>query len=197
MDCIHPLGRIPTPNTLRRKAEQYRNLRIRQSINEIVPDTKVSLMVDGWTTNGSTHNLWGIILQFIDKNWKLRRIPLAFIPHNSASDRQTMARLTSRVIEGYQLEGRVIVITADNAKNFNASDVSINIRQPQSITQFPCLAHSLQLVDGAFWEAFGVKPAEMRAELHGIVSDYDEDELNRIQDDQTMKYLIFKVSFNM
>ena len=78
----------------------------------------MSLTLDGWFA----HNLllyMGIIVYFIDLEWKLHKIVLSFEHIYNRHNGTSLADLLAIIIRYYHLEDRIYALTTDNASNIS------------------------------------------------------------------------------
>ncbi len=119
----NPQHTLPSVTTLARHVGPYAESTIQQILRSRLPETKVSIVVDDWTTPYMTHTNWGIMVAFIDRDWRYRWAMLDMKSHNRGKSADILSRLTAKVFEAYQLVPHVHSITADNASNFRTKDI--------------------------------------------------------------------------
>jgi hypothetical protein len=90
---------------------------VRQKIlQDMKSNTKINFAIDNWM---SSNNLvfMKIIDYFIDHEWRLRKILLAFKHFLDSHIEKSMSRKVMNILKNYELERRLLDLTNDNASN--------------------------------------------------------------------------------
>ncbi len=90
---------------------------VRQKIlQDMKSSTKINLAINNWT---SSNNLafMKIIDYFIDHEWRLRKILLAFKHLLDSHIDKSMSRKVMNILKNYEFERRLLNLTNDNASN--------------------------------------------------------------------------------
>ncbi|KAJ5666156.1 HAT dimerization [Penicillium maclennaniae] len=122
-------------------------------LHDLPLDGRASLTLDAWTSPNHLAFL-GIIGSFVTSKWKRKEVLLAFTPLSGTHHGASLADHVFRVLETFQIESRLLAITADNASNNKTlcSSLSSSLQAQKGIfwsaeqKNLPCLAHVIQLV---------------------------------------------------
>ncbi|CAG7734029.1 unnamed protein product, partial [Allacma fusca] len=147
---------IPGRTTLKASIDE-RYLQARQNLKEELKrvQSKVSLIIDGWTSK-TQHSFLGIIIQWITDDWELVRIPLDLHLLQGDHSGKNIAQAVGRVVSEFEIWSKLLAITTDNASNMDTFfEEFARIADQNGVKYDPqhqrvrCLAHILNLATKA------------------------------------------------
>ena len=104
----------------------------RHVLNDLKSNIKISLTLNTWISENHLTFL-EITAYFIDKNWQYCEVLLAFYSlHGVHSDAQ-LTQAVLIILKRYQIQIRLLAITADNAKNNDILRYSLTISCSQKV----------------------------------------------------------------
>jgi hypothetical protein len=123
-----------------------------QSILTKLPsNAKISVALDCWTSPFQ-QPFMAITGYFVDDEWKYRELLLGFEPLQGSHTGNYLSEILLKVLQQYDLAGRVLAVTADNASNnhtlikrIREQIVSLSLGKGTPIIRIPCIAHVIQL----------------------------------------------------
>ena len=126
--------------------------KIRESVlKDLKSNIKIFIACDIWTNSNKLIFL-KMIVYFIDKNWRYRKILFAFQFLQKRHDENKLANVILKIFMKYKLENRLIIVTADNV--FNNRILRRCLRQKLQNHEIEwnhkqkncnCMTHALQL----------------------------------------------------
>jgi len=126
--------------------------------------------------------MFGVMGFFITETWSLRRVLLGVKSHNTSAHQATLNRITADIIEQSNLAEHILAYTADNAGNFSGDGVSAILqhsgraqRSIESSFSLPCMAHSIQLVEGDFFRGLGIGRSPPKAVILDQIQNHSDD----------------------
>jgi hypothetical protein len=157
-----------------------------QFSNYLCADSGVGLQADAWSMKIGRTSYFAVIGHWIDTNMQWYEALLAFSPTHAKSTGIDYANLIRCTIDKYALHGRVRSITTDNASN-NATmgkDLNESVDEIGSgIILIPCLAHVIQLAQGALMGALSCQATN--DEIIRNWEDSDEADVRKILGSRT------------
>lgn len=116
---LHPSVEIPERKRLKVLLEE-RYLQLKDSLlDDIRPQTKVSLAIDCWTSPNHL-SFMAVTAYYITTDWSYREDLLAFEPMQGSHTGRNMAIVIDCIVQEYQIGDRLYAITADNTSNNDA-----------------------------------------------------------------------------
>lgn len=176
LQALHPgYGKLPHPSTLARRARDISKELIKEELSLIPEGTRPSLIVDGWSSPARKYSLFGIMLSFLDAEWRPHFVLVGLEMHNHRADGAYLEQLTARRVHDLQLKWPPLGVSADNGGHASAAGISTHLKRYdsgyQDMYQIPCLAHVLQLAEGIFYTSFNVPAApEIAVEQPGLIN---------------------------
>ncbi|CAG7720676.1 unnamed protein product [Allacma fusca] len=191
----NPELKLPSRKTLKKDFNtmyEEEKERLKFAIN--TNDSKIALIIDGWTSSNQ-HSFLGIIAQWISKDWEIIRVPLDLTLMEGSHSGKNIAETVERAIAEFDLWGKISGITTDNASNLDTFFEELGELMSQNGCQFDiknrrvrCLAHILNLTTKSIRNATAVQESGLVANYSDdssdgpLIIDFDEDEIkiNRI-----------------
>jgi len=153
--------KLPSRTKLKSRLIEISGNALEQQLRQVVPNSKISLAVDCWTSPQQLSFL-GVTGYFINIEWQYQEILLGFEPLSGQHSGENLAHTLFKVLEQNKLISKVLAITTDNASN-NATMMSTLREQIDDLRietelgdsridtilsgqdHIPCLAHIIQL----------------------------------------------------
>jgi Protein of unknown function (DUF 659) len=101
----------------------------------------ITLTTDSWTSP-TTENYIAVTAHYITLDFQLGSCLLECVRYTDRHTHENLAIELRRVIQEWEIQGKVFVIVTDNAKNITAA---VNLMKNE-VTHWPCFAHTLNLV---------------------------------------------------
>jgi len=137
-------GRTSTKNQIVMMYEECKK-RILEEFKEL--NSKVSLTLDMWTSGTGTPYL-GITAHWINSLWRVCSITLDFLECPYPHDGESLAIVVLKAVKEFEIIGKIIGFTTDNASNmttfYNSIYEKIKLYSPQ-VTSFGCGCHIINL----------------------------------------------------
>lgn len=153
VEFLERKAKVPSAPTIQKYITSSAKEMQRSVLQDLQPDVKIALSVDTWTTSSNKFSVHGVLGFFIDSEWRLRRVALAF---DDVSDDQTSQRITktiAKAILNCDLSSNTIsAITADNGSHFDIQELQRILNGEQhrpnqsKIYWIRCIAHIINLV---------------------------------------------------
>ena len=160
IDCCNPkqnlLLKVPSSSTLTRDLAEERK-RVDKEVKESLPAApqKVALVLDYWSAQHQEGYIY-VKSYWITEGFELREGLLGFEPVSARHDGASLGMVVFGLINKFELIGRIVAITSDNASNNDTLTKALNealewlyerlhLGQKKEIFRVPCLCHVLQL----------------------------------------------------
>ena len=145
---------LPSATTIRRRLHNRVQEVEAAALHYAVPESKVAISLDCWSSS-TRLSFMGVLVHYIDKEWNLHEELIGFENLKDVHSGVALAKVVNDILSKYNLIGRVISITTDNASNNNTMVVEMNEHLEDAfennrfldgqIQHIPCLSHIIQL----------------------------------------------------
>src|ERR1700684_1913945 len=201
----NPAFPLPSATTIRTRLA-YPVSEVEETLlQDLVPGSKIALSLDGWSSV-TRWSFLGIIAHYIDKDWVLHERLIGFESLKEIHSGEVLAQVMNSVIKKYNLQGRIISITTDNASNNSTMLNHINRCLAEAldkdrflggkIQHIPCLSHIIQLALQALLGKIRLRPSNEEF-IRNWKEDQELQDLDRIRsesEDRGIPFVLAKVS---
>lgn len=152
-------------------------------IKKLDEQISISLTFDIWTAQNSSRSFITVTGHFIDENWKLVSCVLEFGRLEYPHDTRTISRFLITTINRFNIQDKVITITADNASTNTSSievvheELKLGNKFGFDDVQVRCIAHILNLAVKSALVVLDEELETIRAVVKKISSSTKQSEL--------------------
>jgi hypothetical protein len=194
---------LPSSTTIRNRLKAQMTHFEETALSQLVDGSKVAISLDCWSSS-TRLCFMSIIAHYITKDWELIEELIGFESLKQVHSGKELAKIVNKVIATFDLTGRVISITTDNASNNGTMLDSINSYLEEAfdndrflggkIQHIPCLAHVIQLALKELLGKLRLRPTNESLILEWEEQqELDELELMRRAEDRGIPYILAKV----
>lgn len=148
-------------------------------LRDLPSSRKISLALDCWTSPNH-YAFLAITGYFISNDWRYCEVLLAFKPLRGKHSGSRLAEYVMETLSFYDLTGRLLTITADNAKNNSTLRRHLhrllrkeNVEWDYRQGTIRCISHTIQLSVQRFLSQLKIQPPNGEAERPSKNQKYD------------------------